>query len=399
MAKIGTITFLALIWLTANLAGTAVLAADESPESVPGLVPAGVKSLEGGWKEWTGITGGIFHHELITSLSIDGVGDLWVGTSRGRVLTRSGTVWQIQARLDAQVTAVAVETPSRVWFSTSDGIRRLDRVKTNSWRVTAFRIYYQGESGLVSGGYSPGLDAERLWGYVDGIYIPPRKKTYAPFVISTEHGLFSWAGFYEVWHHFLPHYWGANSAWLDTRDLLPHRRPTCMVEDGAANLWVGTDGDGIVCLTAHARDYAARSPGDNARDGTEFRSFGTNELGCDFTSVADLSPSADPQMVWAILNLRDGPSHVGRFDGKKWTNLPLEPEAHCVAEVKPGVALVGTDRGLFRVSFSAKTVKKVREFESDELVDVSIRRIVVGPDGSVLCTSWPALFERSQAPD
>ena len=79
VAKIRTITFLALIWLTPNLAGTAVLAADESPESVPGLVPAGVKSLEGGWKEWTGITG---DHELITSLSIDGVGNLWVAPAK-----------------------------------------------------------------------------------------------------------------------------------------------------------------------------------------------------------------------------------------------------------------------------------------------------------------------------
>ena len=147
------------------------------------------------------------------------------------------------------MTAVAVETPSRVWFSTSDGIRRLDRVKTNSWRVTTFRIYTQGQPGLVSAGYNPGFDAERLWGDVDSIYIPPKKKTYAPFVISTEHGLFSWAGFYEVWHHFLPHYWGANSAWLDTRDLLRTVAPPAWSRM-AANLWVGTDGDGIVCLGA-----------------------------------------------------------------------------------------------------------------------------------------------------
>ena len=287
VAKSRTSACLTLMLLMATLAGTTVPAADKSPESPPGSI--GVKPLEGEWVEWTGITSGEgFHAERITSLSIDREGSLWVGTSRGRLLTRSGTTWQLQARLDAQVTAVAVETRGRVWLSTGDGIRRLDRSETNSWRVAVFRTYYQGEPGLVSGGYTPGFDAERIWGYVDSIYIPPKKKTYTPLVISTEHGLFSWAGdYYEVWHHFLPHYWGANSAWLDTRELLPHRRPTCMVEDGAANLWVGTDGDGIVCLTAHARDYAARSPDDNGRDGTEFRSFGTNDLGCDFTSVVD----------------------------------------------------------------------------------------------------------------
>ena len=38
--------------------------------------------------------------------------------------------------------------------------------------------------------------------------MPPKNRTYAPLVVSTEHGLFSWGGYGRAWHRFLPHYWG-----------------------------------------------------------------------------------------------------------------------------------------------------------------------------------------------
>ena len=190
--------------MAAILVGTWVVLAEAPAEFVPEAIKLESKAHGGGWIEWSGVDG------RITSLSVDGQGVIWVGTSRGRVLTRSGAEWVLQAHLDAQVTGVAVEAPNRVWLSTSDGIRLLNRPEGNRWQVTAYRVYYQGQPALVSGAYLPGVDAERLWGYVDAIYIPPRKKTYAPFVISAEHGLFSWGGYHGVWHHFLPHYWGAN---------------------------------------------------------------------------------------------------------------------------------------------------------------------------------------------
>jgi hypothetical protein len=246
---------------------------------------------------------------------------------------------------------------------------------------------------LVSGAYLPGVDAERLWGYVDAIYIPPRKKTYAPFVISAEHGLFSWGGYHGVWHHFLPHYWGANSAWLDTRELIPHRRPTCMIEDGAGNLWVGTDGDGLVRLNAHARDYAGRDPEHNARDGTEFTSFSAKEIDCDFATVIALSASTNPQAVWALLKERDRKWSLARFDGERWGNLPLEHEARCLAEAKPGVALLGTRRGLMKVEWPAKKAEMLQG------PDESVLRVVVGSSNSVFCASWLRLYERALAPD
>jgi ligand-binding sensor domain-containing protein len=219
-------------------------------------------------------------------LFLDEQETVWLGTSQGRVLARSDGQWTLEAQFDAQVSGIAIEAPGRVWVSTGDGLRRLDRQADNSWQGTAYRTYYQGQPAFVSGGYAPGLDAERLWGYVDGVYIPYRVKVYATFVISTEHGLFSWGGYHGVWHHFLPHCWGGNSAWLDTRDLIPHRRPTCMIEDATSNLWVGTEGDDLVRFNAPAREYFRRDPEHNQKVGTEFNFFGTNDVGCDLNTVA-----------------------------------------------------------------------------------------------------------------
>jgi hypothetical protein len=100
--------------------------------------------------------------------------------------------------------------------------------------------------------------------------VPPKNRAYAPLAVSREHGLFSWGGYNGVWHHFLPHYWGANSPWVDTRKLIRHRRPTCIVEDNQENLWVGTDGDGVLRFNVKARNYHRRDSEHNQKDGTEF---------------------------------------------------------------------------------------------------------------------------------
>ena len=175
-----------------------------------------------------------------------------------------------------------MEGADKVWLSTSDGIRRLERDGDQPWQVREFRYYYEGHPAFVSGAYMPGEDAVRLWGYVDDIYIPTSETSYSPFVISTEHGLFCWGGYGRVWHHFMPHYWGANSAWLDTRELVPNRRPTCIVEDSDGNLWIGTERDGLVRLNAHARKYSDRRSDNNDKDGTEFSFIGPEEVGCKF---------------------------------------------------------------------------------------------------------------------
>jgi hypothetical protein len=61
----------------------------------------------------------------------------------------------------------APEGSDKVWLSTSDGIRRLDRADERNWRVSDYREYYEGHPSFVSRAYIPGEDAVRLWGCVD----------------------------------------------------------------------------------------------------------------------------------------------------------------------------------------------------------------------------------------
>ena len=284
-----------------------------------------------------------------------------------------------------------------MWLSTSDGIRRLEKDGDQPWQVTEFRYYYEGHPVFVSGAYIPGEDAVRLWGYVDDIYIPAKETTYSPFIISTEHGLFCWGGYGRVWHHFMPHYWGANSAWLDTRELVPNRRPTCTVEDSEGNLWIGTERDGLIRLNAHARRYHDRQPDNNDKDGTEFSFIGPEEVGCKFDRVDDLAASTD-QGVWSILTSREDGYVLARFDGQTWETDTLDGPARSVVELEPGVALIGADgsegdrhQGIRKVTWAAK--------EIDESVGPEgvIHEIIKVKDGRVFAASWWDLYE-SDAP-
>jgi hypothetical protein len=294
-----------------------------------------------------------------------------------------------------QITGIAVDGDGRVWLSTSDGIRRLERDEQEHWKVRDFRNYYQGHPGFVSGRYIPGEDTVRLWGYVDGVYIPQRETAYSPFVISNEHGLFSFGGYGGIWHHFMPHYWGANSPWLDTRELVPHRRPTCMVEDGEGNLWIGTGRDGIVRLNVHARKYHSRKPTENQKDGTEFSFFTSKDVGCNFSRVVDVTASRE-RGVWAMLGSEAGGAHLTRFDGKTWKTMLFDSEmtAICLAETSPGKVLIGVSgrwrhQGLRQVTFEPQRIERVAGPEH------AIRNIVTLPNGKVFATSWWNLYEKN----
>lgn len=350
-----------------------------------------------GWQVWSGIgdlEGAVTYRERITALSAH-VNDVWAGTSHGRLLTHSAKRWVLQGQLKGiQVTGIAVENADKVWLSTSDGIRRLDREGQQPWKVTEFREYYEGHPSFVSGGYIPGEDAERLWGYVDDIYFSPQETAYSPFVTSTEHGLFCWGGYGSVWHHFLPHYWGANSAWLDTRELVPHRRPTCIVEDGGSNLWAGTQWDGLLRFNAPARKYHNRKPEDNKADGTEFGHFGPAEIGCPFDRVDDLATSANSG-IWAILSSGEDRSWLARFDGQRWETLALDGPAKSVIEVEREVVLIGVDgekwgryRGLREVTWLTKKVERLPGPENVILEIVRLR------NGGIFAASWWNLYER-----
>ncbi|MHB0960050.1 MAG: two-component regulator propeller domain-containing protein [Pirellulaceae bacterium] len=375
--------------------------ADDTITLTPATIELTSTPCDGGWKRWDSIgnvNGVVAYRERLTALAAH-ESDVWVGTSHGRLLSRQDNQWTLQGTLKGiQITGIAFEGLDKVWLSTSDGIRRLERADEQTWKVTEFREYYEGHPSFVSGGYLPGEDAVRLWGYVDDIFIPQCETAYSPFVISTEHGFFCWGHYGGVWHHFMPHYWGANSAWLDTRELLPHRRPTCMIEDNDGHLWVGTQWDGIVRLNAHARKYHARKPEDNKKDGIEFSHIGATEVGRPFDTVLDLAASAD-HGVWAILTSTDGRSWLARFDGQRWETHALEAPARSVAEVHSGIVLIGVEspsprsgsNGLRKVTWEGKKVERLAG------PDGVIREIVRLPNGSVVAASWWDLYELDAA--
>ena len=352
------------------------------------------------WFQWGTIgnlKGMVADRERITALSSGAEESVWVGTSHGRLLSYESGRWMLQARFDRlQVTGIAAESAGKIWLSTSDGIRLLESVD-GRWNSTEFRHYYESHPSFVSGGYVPGEDAVRLWGYVDEIDIPPRNRAYAPLVVSTEHGLFSWGGYGGVWHHFLPHYWGANSAWLDTREWIRHRRPTCIVEDAETNLWVGTDGDGILRLNAKGREYYRRDAERHQKDGTEFTPVSRAEVGWPIERVMDLSRGIE-RGVWCILKSADGRSAVARWLDGKWQVFPWPRDlatAVVVEEIEPGTVLVGIGdepsemgAGLVKPDWRSRTLTRITGPEH------KIRELIVTPGGRVFASSWWSLYEK-----
>lgn len=390
--------------------------AEESELLHPEPVDLQARQIGDNWTEWAGIgdlEGVISHRERVTSLHLTSDANVWVGTSRGRVLRYAQDAWTLQATLSgSQITGIAVERPNVVWLSTSDGVCRLkqpeDTVQgaTADWIPERFREYYQGHPSFVSGGYIPGEDAVRLWGHVDDIVLPRQISAYAPYVVSEEHGLFTWGAYHGVWHHFLPHYWGASSEWLDTRNLIPHRRPTCLTEDMNEHLWIGTDGDGIVRMNAHARRYNERKPENNGKDETEFSYFSSDEVGCDFVRVNDIAVGLK-EGVWAALVGKDKRRYIGRYRLNEWSLFEMPKlERHSsrnqrivetkwweatplsVAEFSPGHVLVGAEdavgrTGLFRLDWRERRLEKVDEVKHPD------RGIEHAKDGTVwLHTSW-----------
>ncbi len=372
-----------------------------------------------GWTRWDGIgvlKGAAGNRERATSLHIAQDGGVWVGTSYGRLLRYANQGWTLEVNLSRlQITGIAVQHDV-LWLSTSDGMIRLRRPKEQreqgeGWVLERFREYYAGHPSFVSGAYLPGEDSVRLWGRVDGVFVPDKLATYAPFVISEEHGLFSWGGYNGVWHHFLPHFWGANSEWLDTRELIVHRRPTCLAEDKDGNLWIGTDGDGLVRINSHARRFHERSPADNGKDGKEFTPFLPDDVGCEFTRVNHVCAGL-VQGVWVALSGNDKRRYIARFRDGSWSLFELpkierkthrgttvtktewwEPIPLCIAEVAPDRLLVGVKdavwpAGLFELDWARQTFEKVGEVEH------AVHNLQRAADGAVWAQTWWGVYCR-----
>ena len=369
----------------------------------PKPIVLNVKPAVEGWRTWEGMSdpnGTPIYAECLTALAADDAGNVWVGTSRGRVFSiaeNDSCVLQANLR-DVQITSIAVDGPDIVWLATNDGIRQLSRDK-DAWKLREQRMYYEGQPAGVSGGYIPAADGVRLWGYVDRIYFPPKNHTYAPLAVSVEHGLFCYGGYHGVWHHFMPHYLGPGSEWLDLRELIPHRRATCIVEDSDANLWVGTQWDGLVRFNAHARDYHKREAADKKSDGTEFVTFGPKEVGRDFDRVVDVK-RGQTKGIWVILGHKNDQTVLARFDGQAWTTLALPEKSYkatCLAEIKPNVILVAIefvgpdenhqDQSLLQVNWKSQTIEEVAGPQS-------VFEIMALPDDRVFAASWSGLYEK-----
>jgi hypothetical protein len=392
------------ILIVLTLGSSTMVGAEEPKPVTPRPIDLPRKSIGAGWIEWESLAdihGMVSYRERITSLARGSGETIWVGTSHGRLLSFDGARWTLQAQLERlQITGIAVESDKTVWLATSDGIRRLDTGQ-DRWKLTEFREYLEGHPSFVSGGYIPGEDAVRLWGYVDDIYIAPKIRTYSPMAVSTEHGLFSWGGYGRVWHHYFPHYPGANAAWLDLRTLIPRRRPTCLTEDKEGNLWVGTEGDGIVRFNAKGREYYRRDPEHNRLEGNEFTHISASDVGWAFERVTAISPGAE-NGVWCVLRNREKHTAVAHWTDGRWKVYPI-PEtlanASAVLEVAPGKVLVGIGdepsevaAGLVELEAASGSIKRVPGPEH------KIRKIVLTPSGKVFAASWWGLYQGLTGP-
>lgn len=373
------------------------------------------KDVGEGWQVWNepgDVHGAISYRERNTALAIDAQDVVWVGTSLGRLFRREREVWTTTHLPDhVQITGIAVDG-NTVWLSTSDGIRRLVR-NESTWQLTEYRQYYSGHPSFVSGAYIPGEDARRLWGYVDDIFMPRSEpRSYAPHVISTEHGLFSHAQGYGVWHHFWPHFTGANSDWLDLRELLPGRRPTCMTEDQAGNLWIGSEGDGIVRVNAAARSLSQRGADNNTVDPTAFTRFSAAEVRIPFRRVVQITPALDGG-VWCVFDGPEKEKYVGRYHQDRWNVVELPrlkrhtyqgqmivktdwwgAEPQSIIDLTAHKALIGVENYKHRVSV-VELDWSTRQFRDVTAFEFPVRQFERMANGQLWARSDWALWNQS----
>lgn len=359
------------------------LLAAPAHQLTPAASTAQVNPLGGGWSAVDGL---IARGDVVSVLRFAPDGTLWVGTRGGRLLHESDDGWRCEVALAGlQITDLAFD--DGVWLATSDGIVRLEAVD-GGWSLRHDRTFYLGPPAFVSGAYMPGDDAERMWGYVDAIAMPRVVGAYAPYVCSRQYGLFSSANRYGVWHHYLPHYWGANSPWLDLRELLPRRRATCLTEDGLGNLWVGSEGDGLFCFRAAGRRLHERGDADNAPDAAVFARFGIAEVGGDFRFVRRLAAAADGAEVLALFEQDDGARFLRLGTDERWEELPLDDAPGYLEDAAidaEGNILVAGQRGLWQLDLGGTMSRLVPVAEQ-------VIRVVAGERAA--CATREAVYLR-----
>lgn len=381
--------------------GLGVATAPQSDEAVVHeplrLVTEPVETEPPGWSAWMPFFRPnplVSEDELrFTALEVSPDGAVWAGNRYGVLLRFGEGTWTLEVQLEGQpaITGIAFQG-DRIWLSTSEGLVRL-LPEGRSWIEKRFRERFVGEPLFVSGAYVPAEDGVQPWGRVDGVFMPSGEDAWGPFAISNDHGLYVFQSYFEIWHHFLPHFWGANSDWLDTRDLLPLRRPTCMAETECGDVWIGSEGDGLVRLRARGLRYGERDADEAAVDPSVIERHDAGRVGQSFELVRDLLAARDGGL-WALLEERESVSRLAHFDGTEWEAVPLRwPSSGPVSRVNdmvepmPGRLLLATSTGLMLLDTVTGTVTR------DSELDHTLERATLGPDGTPWLSGGIVLYQ------
>lgn len=343
---------------------------------------------------------------IVWAVKEDRTGALWIGTSNGLARLQDGklTVYSTNNGLpDNRIWAIDVDQANSVWLATSGGLVRL-----KDGQFTTF---------LPRGGMPIG-----------GFFVSLCKRQESGYWISTENGV---AGFHDgsfVWHPNIP-----GSPALQIRKLMEDRKGTlwisgfspavttrfadgkysryrlktdpamvrAMYQDREGNLWMGSDGGGLVELRRRRlKTYTMEDglPSDSVRSVTDDGAGGfwistaaglAHWHGGKFTNYTD----RDGMLSYAVTALcrgRDGSLWIGsnygltQFHNGRFVNYSPKqglsnPNVHAIMEDSGGGLWVGTEGGLNRLRDGKFEIWR----RSDGLASDDVRFIMQAADGAL----------------
>lgn len=369
-----------------------------------------VREVGNGWREWQGFP--LNTSERVSALYVTpadadpAVRGVWVGTSEGWLYHGTGDNWTIEAgALDTEITGIAVrqdgETSGSSYtllLSTSDGIRTVgpfSRLHEKARTVRSTRSYYAAAP-AVSPFVSVVPEYQRPMGFVDDILVRSMRFS-EPVAITSEHGVLFNLGPYWLIDCHRSSLASERLTWFDPDAPIPHRRPTCVIEDSGGNLWLGTDGDGIVRIDAGTR--LLHTP----KEDPYFARYSPDDIGCRFTRVTDAKRGFNDSL-WFTLTDYGRHSFVARFQNDEWSvvelpqrevkyrgdetrHYPVVPVS--LAETAPGSLLIGAEyAGNLQLDWETRLFERITEFKTPLL------EIEVSQDGGVWATTSKSVYQR-----
>jgi signal transduction histidine kinase/ligand-binding sensor domain-containing protein/DNA-binding response OmpR family regulator len=312
-------------------------------------------------------------HNFVTALLEDRNGTLWVGTNEGALLTYAGGVFKPFAGRDAvairSITALAQDASGGIWIGTrEDGIVRFDghgfaRMTTEAGlpanRVTSILAQHDGA----------------VWvGTVDGLALVRGERVVARY--TTANGLPK-NSVKALWQNGRGALWVATDGGVVRQQgktfvltiperCMPGVQVRSVLEDADRNLWVGTNGTGLLRMTAagECSIFTSKNGLENDTPQALFEDregnlwVGTNGGGLSrftdgrFTSYTT-SHGLSYNVVFSILEDRHGTTWIGtlrglnRLRGGTITSLADRPglgdRIRAIHEDATGVLRVGTD--------------------------------------------------------